>query len=231
MTEDQWLKSREITPMLDCCWESQLFSIRASRLFMIACCRLVWDYLLDERSRQAVEVGERFADGRADREDVWSAEDRAREAFLAWADMLRDENVGLVRPLMSAANAAFHGKYVFSVGKSGPLVVAGNVLSTLGNVPAAEALMCAILRDIVGNPFAPPIRVDPTWITDAVKTAATAADEQRIMPQGTLDPSLLQKLTDALREAGCGEEAILAHLQESVHVRGCNVLDLLLNKE
>jgi hypothetical protein len=38
-------------------------------------------------------------------------------------------------------------------------------------------------------------------------------------------------LGDALEEAGCSDEEILAHLRgPGPHVRGCWVVDLLLNK-
>jgi hypothetical protein len=40
-------------------------------------------------------------------------------------------------------------------------------------------------------------------------------------------------LHDALLDAGCHDEGVLSHAREQggVHVRGCWVLDLLLNKE
>ena len=67
---------------------------------------------------------------------------------------------------------------------------------------------------------------------------------------GTLDPFRLAVLSDALEEAGCGNEWLLRHLRgeevvpsphmlktgfwqplRAPHVRGCWALDLILGKE
>ena len=65
MTEAEWLASTEPIPMLDLLRGKA--SDRKLRLFASVCCRSIWDLLLDERSRQAVEVGEQYADGCAPR--------------------------------------------------------------------------------------------------------------------------------------------------------------------
>src|SRR4051794_33865241 len=63
MTEAEWLASEDPQPML--AFVRERIGERKARLFACACCRRVWDRLSHERSRRAVEVAERFADGLA----------------------------------------------------------------------------------------------------------------------------------------------------------------------
>jgi len=56
---------------------------RTLRLFACWCVRQVWHLLTDERSRNAVEVAERYADGKATKEELAAAWAAATDA--AWA--------------------------------------------------------------------------------------------------------------------------------------------------
>src|SRR4051812_2920673 len=54
-------------------------SERRARLFAAACCRRIWHLLEDERSRNAVPVAERYADGLADDRELLHAHLRAED--------------------------------------------------------------------------------------------------------------------------------------------------------
>jgi hypothetical protein len=55
----------------------------------------------------------------------------------------------------------------------------------------------------------------------------------RQLPIGHLDSQRLAVLADALEEAGCADPDILGHLRQPglVHVRGCWIVDLILDKK
>src|SRR5690348_18017614 len=87
------------------------------------------------------------------------------------------------------------------------------------------AVQSRLLRDIFGNPFRPTPAILGAWRTwngSCVVRVAQAIYEERAF-------ELTPVLHDALLDAGCDDDAILAHCQTSEgHVRGCWVVDLLL---
>jgi hypothetical protein len=83
---------------------------------------------------------------------------------------------------------------------------------------------CALLHDLVGNPFRP-IAPDASWQTSKVLELAQAIYDQRSYAD-------LPRLADALEDAGCDNADLLNHCREpGEHVRGCWVVDLLLGKK
>ena len=80
-----------------------------------------------------------------------------------------------------------------------------------------------LMREILGNPFRP-IEFDPSWRTTAVVNLADAIYIDRAFDR-------LPILADALQDAGCEHEDILAHCRgPGPHVRGCWVIDFVLGK-
>ena len=89
---------------------------------------------------------------------------------------------------------------------------------------AARAQQCDSLRDVFGNPFRPPT-IDPAGRTPPVTQLASAIYDQRAFDR-------MPELADALEQAGCHDPDVLEHCRSgSEHVRGCRVLDLVLDKE
>lgn len=166
--------------------------------------------LQDPRSRRAVEVAERHADGDA----------TVDEMNRAWREsMLPDEP-----QWSSIPNYTRHPA----------LVVAGHVAIARGvdwvaSVPerlmeagVLYATQAALLRCVVGNPFRPPTlkRLQPPTVT---RLAQIIYDQR--------DWTVLPLLWDALEESGCADEHVRLHCLEPLHARGCHAIDALLGKE
>src|SRR5688500_9942828 len=78
MTEEEWRASASPTEMLEFLGASP--SDRTCRLFGCCCCDGVRPLLADERSRHAIEVAGRFADGLVTRDELEAVRRDAREA-------------------------------------------------------------------------------------------------------------------------------------------------------
>jgi hypothetical protein len=223
-------------------------SERKLRLFACACCRqLIWHRLTDDRSRQAVAVAERFADGRAFTEELEAARVSAGEAVAGVPLGTR------ARHSISAAQAVTRTDWppdvmavhtAFTASASGvPWLVGRQRMSRVARERqraareeerADRARQADLLRDLVGSPpLLRPAVGGPAvlgWNGGIVGRLAQAAYEDRL-PSGHLEPGRLAVLADALEDA-CGDPEMLGHLRgPGQHVRGCWVIDLLLGKE
>jgi hypothetical protein len=241
VTEAEWMACTDPTPMLEFLRGNA--SERKFRLLAVACCRRVWN-LLDEESRNKVELAERFADGLAAkeempapwplcglREDPSSPEDwgmlrafgSARDAA-KMAAALATDRTGLDHPARQAAFYASGAVAWEAAGAARQAAEAEAWAKRWGTVEAGEHKhQVSLLRDLIGNPFRP-IIVDPVWRTPKVMDLAQTIYDERAFDR-------LPVLADALEEAGCQDQDILGHCRSGgEHVRGCWVLDLVLGK-
>jgi hypothetical protein len=212
-------------------------SDRKLLLFACACCRRIWHLLSDERLRQGVEVSERYADGQADEGAL--AEVRASiGAHGFFAALGADDASIVVHNLVrwdGGALCVVVGAWTaFGLGTI-PEMVAEAARDALGRPWARQesGVQCALLRNIVGNPFRPLPPLAPpllAWNGGVAVQLALAAYNERSMPSGHLDPARLAVLADALEEAVAPEE-VLAHLRApGPHWRGFWAVDHLLGK-
>jgi hypothetical protein len=187
-------------------------SPRKSRLLACATCRLYWERLPHECCRRGVEVAERFADGEADERERQAAQaDAVLLASTLWRNM----------PTREAARWAYRVADTLAV-----RMAFTTALFRLRSLTEPSPEECALLRDVIGDPFRPvPIR--PHWLTwDVGRVVALA---RNFYQQRRFD--LLPVLSDALEDAGCDSADLLSHLRgPGPHVPGCWALDLLLGK-
>jgi len=228
MTEAEWLACEDPIDMLRFVkqWRTIRKQVkqRKQRLFAIACCRRLWSLIDDERTRRGIEVVERFADGQATSEELLTAETESNAAWLKNAGddislaclQLFGKDVNGMHASTSTLSAAFRQQQTKKREPSEPL--AGR---QRGAYPPEERAQCALIRDIFGNPFRP-VAFSREWRTDTAVTLARQMYEAR-------EFGAMPILADALQDAGCDSDDILAHCRgPGPHVRGCWVCDLVL---
>jgi hypothetical protein len=230
MRESDWVKAADPDPMLN--YLRGRASDRKLRLFAAACCRDVWP-LLDARGRAAVEMVERFADGKATLREITAARtaalaaergggaagQAARAAYWA-ASCQAGESVWNVCAAAAGAAAMAAARDAQTTGS--------DRRSAWENAHASVAtLQASRLRECFGNPFRPPA-IRPEWL--AWNGGIVGLLARAVYEEGAFDR--LPVLADALEEAGCTDAEVLGHLRGPVsHVRGCHVVDLLIGRE
>jgi hypothetical protein len=224
MTEEEWMACADPTPMLELLRRST--PPRKSRDRRVGSCYLESDYYLpdlgrkvglficaclarsastrDVEERLLLREFERYCDARA----AWEA---VEEKYWAWVRRQQER----IREADRRNNS------VTSVSWMSP----GEYFADPALIRQAvdRRLQCAFLRDIFGNPFRP-VAADASWLTPDVVALATGIDAD-----GAFDRMPI--LADALQDAGCDSDDVLNHCRGSgPHVRGCWVVDLVLDK-
>lgn len=209
--EDEWLACEDPAPMLE--WLRGWTDYRAARLFVCACCSRLEPHFNDN-ARAILATLERTAD----------RELRSDEVYLA---------AGFTQPygVLSGMPPAVQKALSEAVTTPAPLAAARTRAYVVDAVraldgPDARAAewkrQSDLVRCLFGNPFriAPPFV--PAWRTDTVLAIARHAHESRAF-------DALPVLADALQDAGCDDEPLLAHLRcGGSHAFGCRALEQVL---
>jgi hypothetical protein len=223
MTEKEWIDCPDPRPMLR--FAEGTTGDRRLRLLAVACCRQIFPLIPHPELRDLVELTESYADGRV----------AMTELQLALAGVIGADYGDLETDAESAGYAAcWTANRKLSEVKKVPAETAKALANRAAKshssrlwkeTRAAEfAHQAILLRDIFGNPFRP-VTFDPRWRTTDVVGVAQAIYEDRAFER-------LPILADALMDAGCDHDDILAHCRsDGPHVRGCWVVDLVLGKE
>jgi hypothetical protein len=237
ISEAEWLACRSLQQMpynLDYCWE------RCGVLFAVACCRSVWHLLPDEPSKRTVVVAEEYAAGLRGKDELLEAEQKAYEA----AERLMEEMPDLgwrASPIFHAmwATASFTGamsgrRPVSGAGHSTQYAIAWEKAPQPSRRGEREAIQQFEAKrqwgwalDIFGNPFCPSPPLPAAvlgWNDSTVRRLVEGIYEERAFDR-------LPILADALLDAGCDIEELIAHCRSGrQHVRGCWAVDLILGR-
>jgi hypothetical protein len=212
---------------------------RRARLYRVALVRCVWSDL-PWITRVLTELAERQADGEFDQSSLPRTLEYLAEGVL-YCLQLHDTPDSLPAPCFAS-----YEKYLFAVGHIKPShadcataqlpvsrlrALAWLALGTHFEWDGPADLSAGsdydsvpILRDIFGDPFRP-VTFTPEWRTDTAVSLAREMYESR-------EFSAMPVLADALQDAGCDSDDVLAHCRGAgPHVRGCWVCDLVMGRE
>jgi hypothetical protein len=243
MTEAQWNRCTDPKAMLAFLRNSGGACERKLQLFAVACCRSLWHLLPDERSRNAVEVAERLADGLATAKEKEAATVAARDARRDAVAARQRSGYRIPEYPAHAAAVASFAVCSFDTGvaedavEAATAVIAGCSLAAsyrqtrLGGRRGLKRRCAGLLRELFGNPLRPAVLTPLClhWHGGLIPQFARAIYNERQLPAGTLDASRLALLADMLADAGCTDAALVEHLRgPGPHARGCWGVDTLL---
>jgi hypothetical protein len=181
--------------------------------------QMIWSLIEDVRIRRAIEWAEAFAD---DADYPIGSSELAAGTNLAYSETSQAVSSGneLFPGVFAVAHAAA-SLFWWKVPRQAGLGFLYADCRNTGDITRGAAL----IREIYGNPFRSVI-FSSEWRTGTAVSLARQMYESR-------DFSAMPILADALQDAGCDNDDILAHCREAnaTHVRGCWVVDLVLRKK
>jgi hypothetical protein len=242
MTEAEWLECQD--PLALLAFVGARATDRKRRLFLCACCARVLEGTPTRRRffrgdypgcfqqlERALNVVEQFSEGLANSDALAAARRDAEDSVYVPASIDYGGESGLEYEATAVAAAAVEH------------AVAADVLTACWRATASQSArstqgegsrrtgearwQAMVFRDVFGNPFRP-VALSPSvlaWNDVIVPRMARGIYDERAFER-------LPVLADALLDAGCDDEELLAHCRSSgQHVRGCWTLDLVLGLE
>jgi hypothetical protein len=217
MTQAEWLRGKSPGKLLN--FLRQAATERKLLLAACACCRRNWGHLTDERSRYAIELVKRYADGLAGTDELRSALQPARDVCLETTEK-RAGSIGQRRAQVRVFRSAVH-LLEAALAPRKELIEQAMFVTWEGlsrtQQQGLRAFECATLRHILGNPF-DKARKSSEWPATGVALAQSMY----------LGDACHFALHDALHEAG--HDTLAEHFREPYHPKGCWALDLILGK-
>jgi hypothetical protein len=175
LSEADWSACTDPARLLSHLYNLDDAPARKIRLIACACVRQAWPGLADRRSRQALDVAERYADGQATDAELWAARMAAWEATTDNATQ-------------AAASATDRGAWRAALNSARP---------------TAAHLQCALLRDLFGPLLFRRVEVDPAWLDGnggAVRRLAEAIYGERAFDRLPILADALEEAGYADRE-------------------------------
>lgn len=201
-------------------------SVRKMRLLGIACCQRLQDLPKDDDCVRAVRLAEQMIAGAASQDEVASLRLHLKKKYLA---IVKGEThspaglwcVGAAKNLLQEDIDYLREVPIYDGDADLSRVWCSANSATFCNELEAFA---DLWREVLGNPFHP-VNFASRWRTEAVIELAREIYDSQAFDRMSL-------LADAIANAGCDDQRILAHCRyRGEHVRGCWVLDLVLRTE
>ena len=192
--------------------------------------------MVDARSRAAVEMAERLADGEVTAADVKQVWEEANRAYREVSDPIFRTSEGWeaewerVKEDRSYCRAAQAATEILNL-QAGTWAALSYSLNPSSpgyqHFQTKQRWQADIVRDLFGNPFRPAPQPKRQWLT--WNNGMVVAITHGIYAERAFDR--LPILAEALLDAGCDDDVLLGHLRgPGPHVLGCWALDILLGK-
>ena len=202
MTEDEWWVCDDPQRLLTFLGEG--FSDRKLRLAACAYCAPLQQFIVDPRSKLAIDAAEGYVDGEVSLAELKAASEAAWEA----------------EKVLQGQGYEWRQWYIARCAAR----LAGEIHEVCNLIISGDGSGRQWIYDLAGNPFNP-VAVNVSWLTSDVLALAEGIYQERAFDG-------LPILADALQDAGCDNDAVLFHCrQPGEHVRGCWVVDLLTGRK